>query len=103
MLGAVSLGAMTSWTTIGIAILALFAGVSLLALFPRRVGNSREETGTLLLMATVLVVVFLGVILFIDRLGLNSGQRWWALRVSFVGLSLVLWRTGNRMLGRSLR
>jgi len=94
---------MNSLLAFGIAILALFAGVSVIALFSRRVGNSRQEAGTLFLTATVLILGFLALIFFIDRLGFNAGQRWWVLRIGFVGLSFVLWRTSNRMLGRSLR
>ena len=89
--------------TIGVAVLALFAGVSLLALFTRRIGNSRKEAGALVLTGTVLVIGFLSMIFFIDRLGLNAGQREWALRIGFVGLTLALWRTSNRFLGKSFR
>jgi hypothetical protein len=88
---------------LGIGLLVVFAGVSLLALYSRRVGDSKLEAGVLLVIGTALCVGILSLVLFVDRLGLKANQRWWTLRIGFIGISLLLWKAGNRMVGKSLR
>ena len=88
---------------IGIGFLALCAGVGLVALYSRRIGNSRQEAMTLLATAVVLVIGFLVVVEFVDQLPMDANQRWWALRAGFVILTLLLWRISTRVTGKSVR
>jgi Kef-type K+ transport system membrane component KefB len=88
---------MNSLPMFGAALLAFFAGVSLVALYSRRVGNSRSEVSALFLVAIVMVIGFIGETVLVDRLALTTNQRWWVLRAGFVLLSLILWRTSHRL------
>jgi hypothetical protein len=88
---------MNSLPMFGAALLALFAGVSVIALYSRRVGNSRSEVSALFLVSIVMVIGFIGETVLVDRLALTQNQRWWVLRAGFVALSLVLWRTSHRI------
>jgi hypothetical protein len=92
---------MTTVQAIILSILALFAGVSLVALFTRRIGNSRQEAGPLFLTTILLATGSLALTVFIDRFDLTPDQRWWAMRVGFVTLTLVLWRKSHVMWSRS--
>jgi cell division protein FtsW (lipid II flippase) len=94
---------MSALIGIGIGFLALCAGVGLVALLSRRVGNSGQEALALLATAVVLVIGFLVVVQFVDQLPMNANQRWWALRAGFVALTLLLWRMSTRVTGRSVR
>jgi hypothetical protein len=94
---------MSSLLITGIGILTLFAGVSLIALYSRRVGNSNKEAATLLGTAALLVIAFLCLVSFVDRFSLGATERSWALRGGFVVLTVILWRASRRIAGGSAR
>jgi hypothetical protein len=90
----------TLWI-IGAGFLAVCAGVGLVALAGRRVGNTRQEGVTLLVVAAVLVIGSLGVVAFIDRIPMSANERWWVVRAGFVALSVVLWQICSRAVGKT--
>ena len=85
---------------IGMGFFAVCAGIGLVAIGGRKVGNTRPEGVTILVTAAVLIIGSMGVVAFIDRIPMSATERWWVLRIGFVGLSIVLWQICARAVGR---
>jgi hypothetical protein len=88
---------------IGLGFLAVCAGIGVIALAGRRVGNTRPEGVTILVAAAVLIIGSMGMVAVIDRMPMSATERWWVLRAGFVALSILLWQICSRAVGKSAR
>jgi hypothetical protein len=88
---------------IGMGFLAVCAGIGLVAMGGRKVGNTRPEGVTILVAAAVLIIGSMGMVAVIDRMPMSATERWWVLRAGFVALSIVLLQICSRAVGKSVR